>query len=1162
MGARVSSRFTLAPLFALLLFVLLGATQTASAAIAFVQSKNNSPNNASLTTLSATFANAQTAGNFNVVAIAWGPNSVSISSLTDTKGNTYTLAVGPTTSTAGGTSVIYYAKNIAAGTNTVTVTFNGATGFPDIRIAEYGGISTTAPLDVTAAATGSGTTSDSGSATTTNANDLLVGANCVSTGTTAAGTGYSQREISGWDGNILEDRIVTAVGSYNATAPISPSGNWIMQMAAFKAAGAADTTPPTAPTGLTATATSSSQVNLSWTASTDNVGVTGYRVERCQGASCSTFAQIATPTATIYSDSGLTASTSYSYRVRGTDAAGNLSGYSNTASATTSSAVASIAYVQSANASPNNSALATLSSTFTAAQTAGNFNVVAVGWGTGSATVGSVTDTKGNVYTLAVGPTVTSFGNASIYYAKNIVAAAANGNAVKVTFSAAVPFPDVRIGEYRGISTTNPLDVTAVATGSGTTSDSGSVTTASANDLLIGSNWVTTGTSGAGTGYTQRQISGWDGDILEDRIVSSVGSYNATAPLSPTGNWIMQVAAFRAGGGSTPPLAPTGLAPAASSDTQINLSWTPPSTNTTGIPIQKYLIERCPGTTCTFAPIGATATAAPAYLDTAVTASTTYSYRVRAQDINGTPGAYSGTISASTGTAAAYSCPTAGTATVCYFYDEAGRLKVVRHDDGAQQSYVLDPAGNRLSSAGVPVTPVSFPTSSGATFGLTVTPASATSINLAWSQATGGNGNINYVVTRNGQALTPVTVLSTVDTPLTQGTLYNYTVTATDSDGNSSGPSAVVSGTTFPGAPGVPTFSAVTATSATVTWTAPTGLVTSYAYSINGGSTWTGVGSALSASLTGLSAGNPYVVQVRANNAGGTGAASSATLNIPAPVPGTPGAPTFSAITSSSVTASWTAASGIVISYAYSIDGGITWVNVGNVLSAPITGLASGTPYTVQVRASNGGGAGGASSASVTTLIAVPGAPGAPTFSAITSTSVTASWTVASGTVSSYAYTLNGGSTWVSVGNVLSTSITGLTAGTTYTVQVRAINAAGAGPAASSAPFTPPTPSDTFPWVNGSTLSFCGGQFPITNANYSFSVSAASEAVTVSPSNSIYTVTTSGWASGATLAPGTYSLNVHATFAPDGNSPITITFGGTGHASTATVHSYDKATCP
>jgi purple acid phosphatase-like protein/calcineurin-like phosphoesterase family protein/pectate lyase-like protein/fibronectin type III domain protein len=72
-----------------------------------------------------------------------------------------------------------------------------------------------------------------------------------------------------------------------------------------------DTTPPSTHTALSATAISSSQVNLSWTASTDNIGVTGYRVERCQGAGCTNFAQIATPPGTTYSNTGLSANTTY-----------------------------------------------------------------------------------------------------------------------------------------------------------------------------------------------------------------------------------------------------------------------------------------------------------------------------------------------------------------------------------------------------------------------------------------------------------------------------------------------------------------------------------------------------------------------------------------------------------------------------------------------------------------------------------------------------------------------------------------------------------------------------------------------------------------------------------------------------------------------------------
>ncbi|MFZ4790785.1 MAG: DUF4082 domain-containing protein [Candidatus Competibacteraceae bacterium] len=102
-----------------------------------------------------------------------------------------------------------------------------------------------------------------------------------------------------------------------------------------------DMEPPTVPAGLNATPTSATQINLTWTASIDNVAVTGYQVERCQGAGCSNFAQITMPTATSFSDSGLTATTTYQYRVRATDAAGNLSAYSAVASATTQAAPAS-----------------------------------------------------------------------------------------------------------------------------------------------------------------------------------------------------------------------------------------------------------------------------------------------------------------------------------------------------------------------------------------------------------------------------------------------------------------------------------------------------------------------------------------------------------------------------------------------------------------------------------------------------------------------------------------------------------------------------------------------------------------------------------------------------------------------------------------------------
>jgi fibronectin type 3 domain-containing protein len=100
-----------------------------------------------------------------------------------------------------------------------------------------------------------------------------------------------------------------------------------------------DGTTPTVPSVLTATAISPTQVNLSWTASTDNVGVTGYIVERCQGTGCVSFAAVVTVTGSppppSYSNTGLTSTTAYVYRVRAQDAAGNVTQPSNQVAVTT-----------------------------------------------------------------------------------------------------------------------------------------------------------------------------------------------------------------------------------------------------------------------------------------------------------------------------------------------------------------------------------------------------------------------------------------------------------------------------------------------------------------------------------------------------------------------------------------------------------------------------------------------------------------------------------------------------------------------------------------------------------------------------------------------------------------------------------------------------------
>ncbi|WP_328992088.1 glycosyl hydrolase family 8 [Kribbella sp. NBC_01245] len=103
---------------------------------------------------------------------------------------------------------------------------------------------------------------------------------------------------------------------------------WEFEVYGTTGGGGGDTTPPSTPGNLASTGTTSSGVSLAWNASTDNVGVTGYTVYR-NGT------EVGNASGTTYTDTGLTAATTYTYTVKARDAAGNLSGASNSVTATT-----------------------------------------------------------------------------------------------------------------------------------------------------------------------------------------------------------------------------------------------------------------------------------------------------------------------------------------------------------------------------------------------------------------------------------------------------------------------------------------------------------------------------------------------------------------------------------------------------------------------------------------------------------------------------------------------------------------------------------------------------------------------------------------------------------------------------------------------------------
>ena len=114
---------------------------TAAATPAFVQVNAATPQT-NQSTVTTTYANAQVAGDTNILAIGWNNKTSNITSVNDSAGNLYQLAV-PTARGSGLSQAIYYATNIkaaAAGTNTVTVTFSASTPFVDIRALEYRGL--------------------------------------------------------------------------------------------------------------------------------------------------------------------------------------------------------------------------------------------------------------------------------------------------------------------------------------------------------------------------------------------------------------------------------------------------------------------------------------------------------------------------------------------------------------------------------------------------------------------------------------------------------------------------------------------------------------------------------------------------------------------------------------------------------------------------------------------------------------------------------------------------------------------------------------------------------------------------------------------------------------------------------------------------------------
>ncbi|GIM89921.1 hypothetical protein Ato02nite_017140 [Paractinoplanes toevensis] len=392
-----------------------------------------------------------------------------------------------------------------------------------------------------------------------------------------------------------------------------------------------------------------------------------------------------------------------------------------------------------------------------------------------------------------------------------------------------------------------------------------------------------------------------------------------------------------------------------------------------------------------------------------------------------------------------------------------GQCAVQGLTNGTAYTFTLhatNSAGSSLeSNAAAPTTPATVPAAptistavpANAQVTLTFTDGSTggdpiTAHIAAWTTAGGGSGT---------QACpgSPCVV-----TALSNGTAYTFKVRATNGVGDSpySATALPVTPVTLAGAPAITSLRAA-GDDAAITFTAPGDSggspISGYQYSVDGGAwtalTTTGSGP-YTASITGLRAGVGHGIRVRAVNGNGGGAPSaSASVFLPT-VPGAPTAATAVA-GDGRATVSFTAPAddggSAITGYAVVATPGPATVTC---TSSPctVTGLRNGTPYTFTVRAISALGSSAASAA--TAAVRPAGVPGAPTGLAGTpaATSIALSFSVRDTGGSPILRTevsTDGGTTWTTLGGV---SISGLTPGTAYPITVRAVNVAGAGPAA------------------------------------------------------------------------------------------------------------------
>jgi chitodextrinase len=665
---------------------------------------------------------------------------------------------------------------------------------------------------------------------------LQAGSPAIGAGTPVTMTGYNGEAISvSMDRAGLVRAVPWDLGIYNAQGSLPPPPT-------------PDTSAPSVPSGLTSSAVSAAQINLSWTASTDNVGVEVY-----QGG-----VQVGTASGTTYARTGLTASTTYSFTVAAYDASGNVSAQSAQATGTT---------LSSSSPPPTSSLLPDSYFKFdetvaaTAADSAGQNAVPLLN---GASFVGGV---LGNALSLdgiddqALRDTTTGLNlsgpvtivaflkptalapNAYHTVAVKGDPAAGRGLGLNI-YNGFLNFVKVGVADVRSSVALTPGVFQHVAV----TWDPSTAEVKFYKDGQLAQSVINPASQGAPLDADDLTIGAWFGrgsyynGLIDDlRIYTRALSAQEVLGLSqvvsvPPVPPVVTPADIQA------PSVPASLAASATSTTQINLAWTASSDN---VGVVGYRVYRNGSQVAT--------TTSPSYSNTGLTAGTIYSFTVVA-------------------------------------YDAAGNVSTPSAAASATTQTPPDTAAPSVPG------------------GVTASVVSTTQINLSWAASSDNTAVTGYRVSRNGTQVGTATTTSYTNTGLTAGTSYSFTVAAYDAAGNLSGPSSAASATTqtppdtaAPSVPGSLTATAASQTQINLAWAPATDNVGVVGYKVYRSGAQIATATTAAYSETGLTAGTTYSYAVAAYDAAGNTSGSSTAASVTTQSPPAPPAPAPSPTTARTI---------------------------------------------------------------------------------------------------------------------------------------------------------------------------------------------------------------------------------------------------------------------